>query len=114
MGWQRTFNLPLPGSERLITAESVHIGKPDPTCYYLGRKRLGLSCDTSEVLVIEDSPAGIRAGQEANCRVLGLLTSHTYEQIATSGPDWIVQDLESVKVLRTDGGKVIIEICNII
>jgi glycerol-1-phosphatase len=45
----------------LITAEAVRNGKPDPTCYLLGKEKLGLELD-EEVLVIEDMPAGIKAG----------------------------------------------------
>ncbi|KAF9776829.1 hypothetical protein IL306_004915 [Fusarium sp. DS 682] len=110
-GWLTTFNLPSPDSDRLITAGSVKVGKPDPTCYFLGRKSLGSSGhDGASLLVIEDSPAGIRAGKDAGCKVLGLLTSHTYKQVKSAGPDWIVKDLESVKILGKNGPKVTVEI----
>ncbi|KZL81552.1 glycerol 3-phosphatase 1 [Colletotrichum incanum] len=110
LAWQRILRLPLPEPELLITAESVQNGKPDPACYILGREILRLNNKTPGILVVEDSPAGIRAGKAANCWVVGLLTSHSEEQIAAAGPDWIIQDLKSVKVLRKDGGKVIIEL----
>jgi glycerol-1-phosphatase len=114
-GWLNTFDLPSPDSDRLITAESVKVGKPDPTCYFLGRKSLGSSGDDGEsLLVIEDSPAGIRAGKDAGCKVLGLVTSHTYEQVKSAGPDWIVKDLKSVKILGKNGDRVMVEICNAI
>jgi glycerol 3-phosphatase-1 len=58
---------------------------------------------------MEDSPAGIAAGKAAGCRVIGLLTSHTYKQIASSTPDWILQDLRLLKILRNTNGKVVIE-----
>lgn len=74
-----------------------------------GRERLGLVDERFDILVIEDSPAGIAAGKAAGCRVIGLLTSHTYKQIASSKPDWILQDLRSLKILRNTNGKVVVE-----
>ncbi|KAF4984989.1 hypothetical protein FDECE_16916 [Fusarium decemcellulare] len=111
-GWLRARDLPTPPSDRLVTAESVEVGKPDPACYRLGRERLGLQGQDAQVLVLEDSPAGIRAGKAAGCKVLGLVTSHTVEQVVSAEPDWVVQDLSSVKVLRSEGGKVTIKVSN--
>ncbi|KAF4459750.1 glycerol 3-phosphatase 1 [Fusarium albosuccineum] len=111
-GWLRARDLPTPPSDRLVTAESVEVGKPDPACYRLGRERLGLQGQDAQVLVLEDSPAGIRAGKAAGCKVLGLVTSHTVDQVVSAEPDWVVQDLSSVKVLRSEGGKVIIKVSN--
>ncbi|KAF5558215.1 glycerol 3-phosphatase 1 [Fusarium mexicanum] len=111
-GWLRARDLPTPPSDYLVTAESVENGKPDPACYRLGRERLGLQAEDAQVLVLEDSPAGIRAGKAAGCKVLGLVTSHTVEQVIAAEPDWVVRDLSSVKVLRSEGGKVTIEISN--
>lgn len=109
-GWLQALNLPKP--EHLVSAESVQNGKPDPACYVLGRERLGLQDAVEEILVLEDSPAGIKAGKEAGCKVLGLVTSHTVEQIVAAAPDWIVKDLESVKVVKYEGGKTTIRISN--
>ncbi|KAM5368056.1 hypothetical protein ACJZ2D_009660 [Fusarium nematophilum] len=113
-GWLTRFNLPSPKPGRLITAESVKVGKPDPACYFLGRHSIQAGDSASELLVIEDSPAGIRAGKEANCKVLGLLTSHEYDQVAAAGPDWVVKDLESVKILAKNRQTVMVEICDIL
>ncbi|KAF4978293.1 hypothetical protein FZEAL_5304 [Fusarium zealandicum] len=111
-GWLRARELPTPAADLLITAESVEVGKPDPACYRLGRERLGLEGEDAQVLVLEDSPAGIRAGKAAGCKVLGLVTSHTVEQVVAAEPDWVVRDLSSVKVLRSEGGRVTIGISN--
>ena len=109
-GWLGVLGLAMP--EHLVTAESVQNGKPDPTCYRMGREKLGLQDPDRELLVFEDAPAGIRAGKDAGCKVLGLATSHTEEQVRAAGPDWIVKDLESVKVVGKEGGRIIIEISN--
>ena len=90
--------LKLPIPEHLVVAEDVENGKPDPSCYLLGKEKLGLTAD-AEVLVLEDSPAGIKAGKAAGCKVLGVVTSHTVEQVLNAGPDWIVKDLRSVRVV---------------
>lgn len=107
-GWIEKMGLPMP--EHLVTAESVEVGKPDPACYRLGRKRIGLEGDDKNVIVFEDAPAGIRAGKAAGCKVLGLVTSHTVEQVRSAGPDWIVRDLDSVKVIEDKHGSVTLEI----
>lgn len=109
-GWLKKLALDTP--EHLISAESVENGKPDPTCYRIGLERLALQNKAGEVLVLEDSPAGIRAGKAAGCKVLGLVTSHTVEQVVGAEPDWVVKDLESVRVVRHENGKMTLEISN--
>ena len=111
-GWLDVLKLPHP--EVLVTAESVQNGKPDPTCYDMGREKLGLGSRPAagpdgetagaEILVLEDSPAGIKAGKAAGCKVLGLVTSHTLEQVVAAGPDWVVRDLQSVKMVGFERG----------
>jgi glycerol-1-phosphatase len=95
-GWLKVLKLPVP--EHMVVAEDVIDGKPDPTCYLMGKQKLGLD-GGAEVLVLEDSPAGIRAGKAAGCKVLGVVTSHTVEQVLAAEPDWIVKDLSSVKLV---------------
>lgn len=94
-------------------AEDVEKGKPDPDCYLLGRSRLGLPASAA-VLVIEDAPAGIRAGKAAGCKVLGLATTHDLKSVTEAGADWIVKDLTSVRFEGWDEktGVVKLEICN--
>jgi glycerol 3-phosphatase-1 len=107
-GWLSVLGLAIP--EHLITAESVDEGKPDPACYRLGRERLGLQDDAKDILVFEDAPAGIKAGKAAGCKVVGLVTSHTLEQVVSAGPDWVLKDLDSIKVVEMKDGRVTIEI----
>ncbi|KAL7950792.1 HAD-like domain-containing protein [Trichoderma barbatum] len=109
-GWLKRLSLSTP--EHLVSAESVENGKPDPTCYRMGLEKLGLQEKAGEVLVLEDSPAGIKAGKAAGCKVLGLVTSHTVEQVVAAEPDWVVKDLESVRVVRHEDGKMTLEISN--
>jgi glycerol-1-phosphatase len=108
-GWLDIMNLAHP--KNLVVAEDVERGKPDPACYLLGQKRLGLPLD-APMLVLEDAPAGIRAGKKAGFKVVALQTSHTIEQLKDAEPDWIVKDLRSVTLKNFDkgSGKVEIEI----
>lgn len=101
-GWISVISLPEPHA--LVTAESVQEGKPDPACFLKGREQLGLKDSAKNILVLEDSPAGIKAGKAAGCKVVGLVTSHTVEQVVAAGPDWVVKDLDSVKVLESKDG----------
>lgn len=109
MGWLDVLKLSPP--DHLITAESVEVGKPDPACYRLGREKLKLGSDAN-VVVFEDSPAGIQAGKAAGCKVIGLVTTHTLEQILAVEPDWVIQDLQSVKMVECVAGLVTLQISN--
>ena len=64
--------------------------------------------------MVEDSPAGIRAGKAAGCRVIGLVTTHSIAQLRENKPDWIVKDLQSIRCVNesADKDEVAIEISN--
>jgi glycerol 3-phosphatase-1 len=108
-GWVEVMKLAHP--KHMVVAEDVENGKPDPSCYLLGRSRLGLG-DTSNILVVEDAPSGIRAGKAAGFKVIGLVTTHSLQQVRDAGADWIVRDLRDVAVKGTGGEIVEIEITN--
>jgi glycerol-1-phosphatase len=108
-GWIGVMRLAHP--KNLVVAEDVENGKPDPSCYLLGRRRLGLE-DTSNILVVEDAPSGIKAGKAAGFKVIGLLTTHSLQHVRDAGADWIVRDLRDVAVKKSKEGVVEIEIMN--
>lgn len=54
----------------LVTVEDVRVGKPDPECYLLAARRLGV--DPAHCLVVEDSEPGLAAGRAAGMRVATL------------------------------------------
>ena len=62
---------------------------PDP--YILGAEKCGVKPE--RCLVVEDAPNGIRSGNAAGCKTLGLLTTHSPEQVAEATPDYTVKDL---------------------
>ncbi|KAF4932620.1 2-deoxyglucose-6-phosphate phosphatase 2 [Colletotrichum fructicola] len=104
--WISQLSLPVP--DHLVTAELVENGKPDPSCYELALKQLGLVGRSNETVVIEDSPAGIIAAKAAGCKVLALLTTHSEKQVFAAKPDWIARDLSSVGTHARDNGKVVV------
>jgi sugar-phosphatase len=79
---------------RIVSADVVKHGKPDPEPYRKGAELLGLS--PAECLVIEDSASGAKAGHAAGCKVLATLYSHAPDSL--SDADWIVHSLSDVRV----------------
>jgi glycerol 3-phosphatase-1 len=106
-GWLDVMKLAHP--KHLVTAEDVQDGKPDPSCYLLGRERLGLGQNTN-LVVLEDAPAGVRSGKAAGFKVIGLATSHTPEQLREADADWIVRDMRSVRFKAWNKGAKLVEI----
>src|SRR6266436_4016397 len=80
----------LPQPKHLVTATDVRRGKPDPEPYLKGAQFLGVSA--VDCLVIEDAPAGIRAGKAAGARVLALRTTASDAELQQAGADWIADD----------------------
>ena len=99
-GWLDVMQLAHP--KNLITAEDVQNGKPDPACYQLGAKQLGLQVQEPSIVVFEDAPAGIRSGKAAGYTVVALFTTHTLDQLVEAGADYIVQDMRSVRLQSWD------------
>jgi sugar-phosphatase len=92
LGRLKAAGLPIP--ERIISADMVERGKPDPEPYRRGAELLGLRPE--DCLVVEDAPSGVGAGLAAGARVLGVVGTHTAEDL--DGAQWIVGSLEGVKV----------------
>jgi sugar-phosphatase len=84
----------LPVAERIIGADDVGRGKPDPEPYRRGAELLGFRPE--DCLVVEDAPSGIGAGKAAGCRVLGVLGTHSVAELSEA--DWIVGSLERLAV----------------
>lgn len=83
----------LPVPEVLVGGDDVPVGKPDPECFLLAARRLGVA--PAAALVVEDSPAGIAAAHAAGMQALAVTTTHTAEQL--TGADVVVPDLEAAR-----------------
>ncbi len=90
----------LPVPERIISAEMVERGKPDPEPYRRGAELLGFRPD--ECVVVEDAPSGVGAGKAAGCRVLGVLGTHSAAELGEA--DWVVGSLEGLRVATNPSG----------
>jgi mannitol-1-/sugar-/sorbitol-6-phosphatase len=84
----------IPVPERVITADHVTHGKPDPEPYLLGAEILGLPA--ADCVVFEDSASGTKAGRAAGCTVIGTTFSHSIEEL--SAAHYLVTDLTGIQV----------------
>jgi sugar-phosphatase len=89
-----TAGLPIPA--RLLTCDDVKNGKPDPEPYLKGASLLGVSA--RECVVVEDVPAGIRAGKAAGARVIACRTTVSEAELKAAGADWIVEGCRSISL----------------
>jgi sugar-phosphatase len=87
----------LPVPERMVTSDDVERGKPDPEPYLTGAARLGFP--PHECVVVEDAPAGIRAGRAAGARVIALRTTAKDAELIEAGATWIVDDCSAISLL---------------
>ena len=95
----------LPVPHTLVTSTDIVHGKPHPEPYLKGAALLGIPAD--ECVVLEDAPAGIRAGKAANARVIALQTTDSDDRLREAGADWIVKDAASVAAeLRDSDGRI--------
>ncbi|MGA6985350.1 MAG: HAD family hydrolase [Terriglobales bacterium] len=88
----RAAGLPIPRT--MITASDVKIGKPDPEPYLKAAAKLGFAA--SDCIVVEDAPAGVRAGKAAGARVIAFLTTMSRRSLEDAGADWIVQNCADI------------------
>lgn len=56
----------------IVSGEEFNSSKPDPECYSITLKKLKLKPE--EVIIVEDSPAGIQAAKSLGIKVFGLGT----------------------------------------
>lgn len=84
----------IPVPERLITADSVALGKPNPAPYLAGAALLGFAPESC--VVVEDSASGVLAGEAAGCTVIATTFSHEAEDLKAA--HYLVRDLTGVEV----------------
>jgi mannitol-1-/sugar-/sorbitol-6-phosphatase len=92
----RAAGLPLPN--RLVTSDDIKKGKPDPEPYLKGASLLGVAA--KDCIVVEDAPAGIRAGKAAGAQVIACRTTASEAELKDAGANWIVDNCGSISVSR--------------
>jgi sugar-phosphatase len=95
----RVAGLPIP--QKLVTSDDITHGKPHPEPYLKGAELVGLAA--KDCVVLEDAPAGIRAGKAAGARVIALQTTERDDLLRQAGADWIVADCSAVHVATASG-----------
>lgn len=86
----------LPKPKQMVTSNDIRLGKPNPEPYLKGARILGAT--GADCVVIEDAPAGIRAGKAAGAHVVALRTTAGDEELQEAGADWIVDDCAGLSV----------------
>jgi len=76
----------------VVAAEDVKKGKPDPECFLLAAKRLGIRPD--ECVVIEDAEPGMIAAKRAGMKCIGLVDKKDSKYLA----DILVNGLGEVNI----------------
>lgn len=93
----------LPKPKYLVTSNDVRRGKPDPEPYLKGAQILAVPAE--KCVVVEDAPAGIRAGKTAGARVVALRTTAGEAELREAGADWVVNDCSELSVDLLPSGK---------
>jgi len=89
--------LPLPA--RMVTSTDVTQGKPHPEPYLKGASLLGFPA--AQCVVLEDAPAGIRAGKSAAAKVIALKTTAPPAALRDAGADWILNNCADIRVISS-------------
>jgi sugar-phosphatase len=87
---------------RMITSSDIRHGKPHPEPYLKGAAMLGFPA--TDCIVVEDVPAGVRAGKSAGARVIGFPTTLPGTELLAAGADWVVQNCAAVASLPDTTG----------
>lgn len=96
----------------VITGNDIIHGKPHPEPFAKAAEMVGVPAE--DCLVIEDTPAGIRAGKAAGCSVLGLRTTMSEPVLRQAKPDWIASSCADVRLADvTAGGELRLELRNV-
>ena len=66
--------------DQIITGDMVTKAKPDPECFLMGARQLGM--DIKDCIVIEDSRNGLLAGRDSGAMVIGIPTTLSVETVS--------------------------------
>lgn len=66
--------------DHIITGDMVTKAKPDPDCFLMGAKLLGI--DIRDCIVFEDSRNGLIAGRASGAKVIGIATTLTIDEVS--------------------------------
>ena len=81
----------------IVDASGFSRPKPDPEVFLTAMR--GLTADSSECLIVEDSLNGVIAGKAAGCRVAAITTSFAETLLLSAGADYIVHNFQELRKL---------------
>lgn len=90
----------IPVPDRIVTADQVKQGKPNPEPFLAGAALLGIPPE--QCVVFEDSSSGAKAGRAAGCTVVATIFSHAAETLEAA--HYLVPDLKDVRAEREADG----------
>ena len=79
----------------VVTADLISNGKPDPECYLLGAKKLGI--DIEKILVFEDSVSGVTSAHRAGATVIGVNSPGIAPMLADAGAKVVIEDFTGAR-----------------
>ena len=85
----------------VVTIEDTVKGKPAPDPFLEAADRLGL--DARQCVVVEDAPAGLAAGRAAGCATIGVVGTHSADELDA---DLVVPSLDHLRIELHDHGVV--------
>jgi sugar-phosphatase len=96
---QRLAQAGIPVPARLVTADDVELGKPNPAPYLAGAALLGVPPESC--VVFEDAESGTLAGRAAGCTVIATTFSH--EVASLYAAHYLVEDVTGVSARKLEG-----------
>ncbi len=81
---------------RIVQANEVSRGKPDPDIYLLAAKEIGVAPD--RCVVMEDSAAGVRSAKSAGMHCIGITTTLSGGDLRSDGADRVIGDFTEIVI----------------
>lgn len=87
----------------IVAAEDVSACKPDPAGYLEALRRLAVA--PADVVIIEDSVGGVKAGVAAGCAVVGVAHSYDEGKLRAAGARHVAPHIRQLDVARLDAAR---------
>jgi sugar-phosphatase len=84
--------------QKLVTSSEVTNGKPHPEPYLKAAAALGYAA--TECVVVEDAPAGIRAGKAAGAKVIAFPTTCDVNSLWDAGANWVIKNCSQISLIE--------------
>lgn len=96
----RAAGLPIP--PLMVTSTDVTNGKPHPEPFLKAAGKLNVAA--TECVVLEDVPAGVRAGKAAGARVIAMRTTFAEKYLLDAGADFVLNSCADISAAANSDG----------